>query len=560
MAEAQSLRSRLDGELNQLRTNRYSWWQSWGEKAEYLLPRRYRWLVTPNQYARGLPLNGKIIDSTGTIAARTLASGMMSGITSPTRPWFKLRIAGFGADEVNPVNIWLAECEKRMMHVFQESNFYNAIATLYFDLVIFGTAPMLIYEDFDNVIQCFNPCAGEYYVGINSKLEPSDLWREFTNTTQQLVDEYGLENCSLQVRNAYEAKGGSLQLEWKVVQAIKPNDGTVPEKFKYMDVTYEFGSPTNGEGKDQFLRKRGYHEAPFICPRWDTTGNDAYGRSPADDAMGDVKQLQQETKRKAQAIDKLANPPMIADVELKNQPASTLPGGVTYVAKKDGVGFSPAYQNFRPPVAEMSADIKEVQERIRTIFFNDLFLMISQLQTVRTATEIDARREEKLVMLGPVLERFQTEGLDPIIDRVFAIMSRGGLLPPPPAGIQPGEAIEIQYVSMLAEAQRAANTTGIERFLSQVGNVAAVRPEVLDIIHWDRMMTRYGMVLGNDPSDLCTEEEIAAIRAERAKQQQQQQAMEQSMAAVQGAKTLSETDVGGGTNALSAILNGGQAA
>jgi hypothetical protein len=165
-------RDELEAELNALRTERYSWWVYWGQLATYYIPRRYRWLVTPNQMNRGSPINGAIIDSTGTIAARTLASGMMSGITSPTRPWFKLRIPGINPeDEVNPVNIWLADCTRRMMRVFQESNFYNAIAVLYLDLAVFGTAPMLIYEDFDNVIQCYNPCAASTTSGTMTSCE-----------------------------------------------------------------------------------------------------------------------------------------------------------------------------------------------------------------------------------------------------------------------------------------------------------------------------------------------------------------------------------------------------
>jgi hypothetical protein len=153
------------------------------------------------------------------------------------------------------------------------------------------------------------------------------------------------------------------------------------------------------------------------------------------DALGDIKQLQQEQKRKAQAIDKMVNPPMIADVQLKNQPASLLPGGVTYVTGQNNVGFKPVYE-VRPQIAEMQQDIAEVQNRIRSVFFNDLFMMISQLQTVRTATEIDARREEKLIMLGPVLERSQNEFMDVAIERVFAIMLRAKLFPPPPPNIQ----------------------------------------------------------------------------------------------------------------------------
>jgi len=251
---------------------------------------------------------------------------------------------------------------------------------------------------------------------------------------------------------------------------------------------------------------------------------------------------------------------MVADVELKNKPASTLPGGVTFVTKPTGVGFKPAYENFRPPVQEMMADIQEIQQRVKDIFFNDLFLMISSLDTVRTATEIDARREEKLVMLGPVLERLQTEALDPIIDRVFGIMSRAGLFEDPPAEISRGGAqIEIEYVSMLAEAQRAANTTGMERFLAQLGNVGAVKPEVLDIPHWDRMLTRYAMVLGNDPSDLKSEQELGEFRAAQQKQKAQQNTLNAIPPAADAAKVLSETQVGGGQSALQQILYGGGA-
>jgi len=551
-------RSELESELAGLKTERYSWWVAWSQLATYLLPRRYRWLVTPNQMNRGSPINGAIMDSTGTIAARVLASGMMSGITSPTRPWFKLRIAGFGTDEISPVNIWLAECEKRMMHVFQESNFYNAMAVMYLDLAIFGTAPVIIYEDFENVIQCYNPCAGEYYVWNDPKLRAGGLAREMVMTVRQVVKEFGIENCSQSIKNSYTTGGASLSQEIKIIHFIKPNTGQVNSRFSWYECYLEEG----GSGiEPAFLRKKGFFDAPFICPRWETTGNDAYGRSVGMDALGDVKQLQQETKRKAQAIDKLANPPMVADVELKNQPASTLPGGVTYVTKKDGVGFVPAYQNFRPPVAEMMQDITMIQQRIKEIFFNDLFLMISNLDTVRTATEIDARREEKLVMLGPVLERLQTEGQDPVIDRVFSIMSRGGLLPDPPPEIA-GAPIMVEYVSMLAAAQSAANTTGIERFLAQVGNIAGVHPDVLDIPNWDRMMTRYGLVLGNDPLDINTEDEIGQIRAAKAKAQQaaqMNQVSDTSKGFADAAKNLSATDVGGGTNALQAILGGGPA-
>jgi hypothetical protein len=551
-----TLTSQLEDRLSMMRTDRYSWWIHWAELARYILPRRYRWLVTPNQMTRGSQINTAIVDSTGTTAARALSSGMMSGITSPTRPWFKLRIPGVAKDEANAINNWLADCEQKMMRVFQESNFYNAIAVVYSDLAVFGTAPMIIYQDFENVIHCFNPCAGEYYVNNGPGLHVNTLYREMTYTIAQTVDEFGEDNCSDTVRAAYRRGGGELSREIKIKHAIEPRRQIhgIPEKFTYAEVYWEDGNATNADGKERFLRKRGFYECPFIAPRWDTSGNDAYGRSPGMDALGDIKQLQQETRRKAQAIDKLANPPMVADVELKNQPASTIPGGVTYLTKKDGVGFAPAYQNFRPPIQEIMLDIQEVQERIKVTFFNDLFLMISQLQTVRTATEIDARREEKLIMLGPVLERFQTEALDLIIDRVFNIMLRGNLFEPPPVEVQ-GSRIDVEYVSMLAAAQSAVSTSVIERLLAQVGNIAGVYPQILAIPNWEECIIEYNAKLGGDPRLVKSLEELRAIKEADARRMQAEQAAQASMAGIQGAKLLSETTVGGGKNALETMLN-----
>lgn len=274
------------------------------------------------------------------------------------------------------------------------------------------------------------------------------------------------------------------------------------------------------------------------------------------DALGDIKQLQQEQKRKAQAIDKLANPPMVADVELKNQPASTLPGGITYITKKEGAGFKPVYENFRPPIQELMEDIKQVQDRIQRIFFNDLFLMFQQMEAEpRSAAAVDARREEKMVMLGPVLERFQTEALDPIIDRTFAIMTRFGLIPDPPPQVQ-GRPVQVEYTSMLAQAQRAAETAGIERFLGAIGNSAAIHPDVLDIPNWDVAYERYNSLLGNDPDLVNQPEVIQQLREAKAKQQQLAYMADVGQGAAKAGKTLADTPVGGGQSALTAMMGG----
>lgn len=551
----QKLLEHLHGRLAGLRTNRYSWWVHWLELANYILPRRYKWLVTPNQTSRGSPINGFIIDSSGTLAARNCASGLMAGITSPTRPWFRFGIKGIIRDDANPAALWMSEVESRIMTVMQESNFYTGMGVVYHDLTVFGTGPMYIYEDYDDVIRCYNPCAGEYFVDNSYRLQIDTIYREFTLTTQQVMQEFPDADWSALVRQAANQGGGALTREVVVQCAVEPNDDrfdVVSQRFPYREVYWERGADNN-----QILSARGFHEFPAICPRWDIVSNDAYGRSPGMDALPDIKQLQQETRRKAQAIDKIVNPPMVADVQMKNQPASLLPGGVTYVTgltQSGRPGFAPVYQ-VNPNLADMTNDLNEIKERISRIFFNDLFLMISSLDTVRTATEIDARREEKLVMLGPVLERFQNEALDPAINRIFQIMLRAGLLPPAPPEIQ-GQSLEIEYVSILAMAQRAARTSGIERVLGLGGNMAAVRPDVLDNINFDSAIKTYASDLNVPPKIMNSEEVMDGIRQQRAAQAAADKQAAQMAEAIKGAETLSKTDMSS-RNALTALVGQG---
>jgi len=550
--EAMRLRQHCDQLLIALRNDRMSWWTHWREIADYLIPRRYKWLITANQGNRGSPINQRIVDNTGTVALRVLAAGMMSGITSPGRPWFKLATDNDVLNELGPVKLWLAECQKRLGTVFAESNFYTSLATVYGDLGAFGTGPMIIYHDYDDVIRCFNTCAGEYFLAQDDRQDVSTLCREFVLTVKQVAEMFGLENCSPTIQGAIKTGGAMLTREVKVGHLIEKNSDLIPgapgvKGMPWREVYWELSS-----GSNYLLRTRGFHEKPFIAPRWDIVGNDAYGRSPGMDALGDVKMLQVEQKRKAQAIDKHVNPPMLADVSLRNEPASMIPGGVTYVSNNNGVGFKPIYE-IKPDFQGLAADIKEVQERVKVTFFNDLFMMISQLDTVRTATEIDARKEEKLIQLGPVLERFENEALDPAINCTFDIMLRNGLLPPVPQELS-GQKIKVEYISMLAEAQKAASTAGIERLAGFVGNMAAAKPEVLDNIDFDEAIEEYADMLGVSPKIIVSLVKVRQIRAARNQQMQQQQTLQNSVAAAQGAQTLSQTDVGGGVNALQKMI------
>lgn len=533
-----------------MQNDRLPYWRLWRELADYYLPSRYTYLMSDKERAVRNARNPHILDGTGTRAARVLAAGMMNGITSPSRPWFRLRLPNFDDASNKEARMWLDEVARRMLLVMAESNFYNGLAVMYLDLVIFGTSAMLIYEDYESVIRCYNPNLGEFYICNSERLAVNTFARSFRMSAAQMEARWGKEALSQQVQSALQQGGAQRQAEFEICHLIEPNDTgdkLVPKRFKYRELYWEAAAPAG-----QVLSVAGYNELPGIFPRYELSGNDAYGTCPAMDALGDVIQLQHETKRKAQGLDKMVSPPIIADIQLQHRPSALLPNGITYLSGVNNVGVKPAY-TVNIPIDALTMDIRDLSSRIRETFHNDLFLMISQLDTVRTAAEIYERKEEKLVMLGSVLERFENEALDPAVNRIFSIMDRAGLLPPVPNGLE-GADIEIQYESILSTAQRAVTTAPTERWLQLVAQLSPVYPKAVNIPNFDELLRGYGADIGVPARYIRTQEEVAQLNAQADQLAQAREAAATGGAFVDSAQTLSQTDVGGGANALQQLL------
>jgi hypothetical protein len=435
------------------------------------------------------------------------------------------------------------------------------------DLTVFGTSPMIIYEDEKDVIRCQVPCAGEYYLAVSNSNRVETLNRKFVMTVLQIVQMFGLENCPGSVQEMWRTKGASLDVEFIVAHSIEPNfslpDGQgsalVPlgGHFPWREFYWVWGSST-----ERPLSARGFYEEPFIAPRWAITSNDPYGRSPGMDVLPDIMQLQLESKRKAEAIEKHVRPPLLASFDLKNEPSSALPGHVTYVANLGPqAGMRPVYE-VTPQLQWMVADIKEIQERIKNGFFNDIFRLHSDTTKEQTAFEVQKRDQEKMAVLGPIIDRFQNEGAGPSIKRIFGIIRRRGMLPILPDSLK-GVGFDIEYVSMLAMAQKAAATTSIERVLATAGNLMAADPEIMDNFDLDEAIREYGELMSAPHKIFRDRKAMEAKRNQRRQQQadmaQAQQMKEIAPQTAQTAKVMSDTPVGGASSALDLMLGmGGQ--
>jgi hypothetical protein len=490
------------------------------------------------------------------MSARTLASGMMSGITSPARPWFRLSTGERNLDDIQSVKMWLHQVQSIMYKVFSHSNVYNSLHQLYAELGVFGTAAMGVFHDFENVIWCKPYTVGSYMIGLNSQNISDTFYREYEISVAQCVKQFGLENCSTSVQQQWE-KGNSES--WvQIIHAVEPNDdrdGNSPlaKDKPWRSVYYEKSSGTK-EGTEKFLRESGFDDFPILTPRWDVTAEDVYATDcPGITTLGDTKALQLAERRKYQAIDKMVNPPLQGPSSLKNKVNGGTVGPNDIVWHEEvGNGLRSIY-DFRPDVNVIKAEIMDVEQRIKRGFYEDLFLMLANTDRRQiTAREVAEKHEEKLLMLGPVLERLHTELLDPLIDRTFNILQQNGVLPVPPPELQ-NKDLNVEYVSVLAQAQRLVATGAIDRLVGFTGQLAAIWPEARHKINAMQSVDDYAESLGVDPAIIRSDDEVAIMVEQEQMRAAQAQAMATAQQGVDMAKTASETELNE-NNALGATM------
>jgi hypothetical protein len=468
---------------------------------------------------------------------------MLAGTMSPTRPWFTLETHDTDLMEAIGVKVWLGKVEKLLMAIFNESNFYGMASTYLQELLLFGTAAMTHENDFQDVARFYTHTAGSYMIDTNDRYEPDTLVREFEWTASKIVQQFGIENVSKAVKNAIDANAYG---KWfPVVHFIEPNEdfrenALFAKNKPYRSVYYEPGN--TGADKNLWLRRSGFDERPFYAARWSVTGEDIYGTDcPAMTALGDVKQLQLEERRKAQAVDKMVNPPLGGPPSIRNVPITSLPGGVNIYDSSGQQELKPIYQ-VNPQLRDLRLDLDAIENRIDKAFFVDMFLAISNIEGIQPRNQLDLlqRNEERLLQLGPVLERIQNDFLNDLIERTFNQAARANILPEVPEALA-GSPLKVKYISTLVMAQRAVATQSIDRLVAfSAGLVQSGWEGAIEKLDAEQAVDEYARAVGAPPKLIVPDDIVAERRAVRAEQQAQAAQVEQTQALANAAKMASD--------------------
>lgn len=541
-----------------LRSDFSSYVDQLDEIAQNFSPRRGQYIreASGQDKITGKKLHQQVINTTPLRVSKNAQSGLQAGVTSPSRPWKKVGPADPTLRDVPGSAEFYTELDRTIDFVYAKSNFYRATHTAYGDFVDFGVAAVQIDEHADDIIRCQTHPMGSWVGACNSDGRVDVFYRDYRPHGHEIMTKFGREQLPTEILDKIKLNPYN---RMDLYNAIEPNPfyagrGSIGiPAFKYLSVWW-----IKGHDRD-FIKVHGYHEFPVMVFRmYKSENGDAYGYGAGYDGLGDAKQLQHMERKKLRALDKTVEPPLQAPTALRNKGVSMVSGKVTY---HDGPGKVESLYNLNLPLQYVLQDIDSVQQRLSEMFFEDLFLMItSSVQRQTTAREIEERHEEKLIMLGPVLESINDEFLDPGIDRTLGITRRAGMFPPAPPELE-GSDLKVEYISILAQAQRAIQTIAIEQGVNfAVAAAANGLPSVLDRINADGTVDEYFERIGYPPKGIRSLRDAEELRGLRAQQQQQERNL--ALAGEAAKMTKDVTDAGiTQPNVLSQLLNApGQAA
>ena len=494
----------------------------------------------------------QIIDDAGTKALRTLGAGLQGGLCSPSRPWFRRSMKDPDLSKYGPVKAWLRTVEEAEYSMYRGTNFYNVVHTAFEELGGFGTAPILQMEDPNTVMRFRISTAGEYRIALGEDGTVDTIYRDLWLTAFQLQAMFGRERLSAPVQSAIENNPYSY---FRVIHVVEPRSSRDPNMKDHTNMAFRSLWFEYGENDTQ-LRDSGFEEFPGAVPRWAAIANLAYGLAPGHSALGNIKMLQEMQKSAIKGVHKKVDPPM--KVPSKYKGLLNLTPGATNVVDDDGAGVGSLY-DVNLSIQELEYKIMEIKKDIDATFYADLFLMLSRAndRSDMTATEVVERHEEKLLMLGPTVERQETELLQPILGRGFNIMWRAGLIPEPPKEIQ-GQEMKIEFVSLLAQAQKLVTSQSLHAYLGMAERVQQVSPLSVHKTDYDEFLEQFGDVVGLPPKIVKSKEDTEKSRAAEAQAIAQQKKLEQMQMAAGAAKDLSgvQGESSESLNALKGSMSG----
>ncbi len=504
---AEQLIKRYD-ELKSARAALETYWQ---ELAYYCMPRK-AYITRFKNIGDRFPTD--IYDSTAIQSVNSLAAGMQAYLTNPQTRWAGFTLKNKKLLEIPGTREWLRDCEDQVFNIINQSNFYQENAESYRDLAVIGTHCLDVEEDVETVARFTAIPIEKIVFEEDHNGRVCAVYIEYEFNSEQAVDKFGSDVLSEKIREA--AKKFDVSKKFKFLFCVRKREFYNPGKkdSKNMPIAAYW---IERDAKS-FVKEGGYHEFPFMIAKWAKSSGDVHGAGPSMDVLADVKMLNEMVYTNLIAAQKIADPPLDVPDEAFLKPLDFNPGGINLrnqgaVAAGEKINVIQSGANI--PVALEVENIR--RSMIQRAFFNDLFIVL-QDQNQMTAEEVRARVAERMLLLGPTIGNLITDIIQPVMNRLFNIAARAGILAPPPRGLE-GQEFIVVATSPLARAQKMVELSGFQMSMNIIAQFAQVEPTVLDKIKFDDSVDFIVEITGTNPKLIRDDVEVEEIRSQRAEQQ-----------------------------------------
>ena len=515
-----------------IKSNRGQWENLWQSCAHYCLPQKAN--ITETR-APGTKIKTDIYDMTAIQSAQVFAAGLHSYLTNPASKWFSLAMKDKDLQRNHEIKGWLKDAEDTIFDYINTSNFNQAIHEDYWDFGVFGNSTLYEEKDPIQTIAFHTRPPSEIFILANARGQIDTVYRSFNLTARQAYQKWG-KNAGKKVMDLIEAQ--KVEQPVKFLHIVLPREERDIRKRDARNMP--FGSLYIEPTTKKILSEGGYEEFPFFIGRAYKVSDSEYAYSPASIALADIKMLNTMSRDILEAAQKTLHPPIILPHDGYLLPFRTSAKAINMKLSTNPEDKIETLQLNR----EINLSLEMENHRrasIQKAFFVDLFLMLASLpETKRTATEIAERVNERMLILGPILGRLMHEKLDPIITRTFNILLREEKISPPPEILMERE-YKVIYISPLAKAQRASEMRSINDLVIAVQALQAVDPNAVDNVDTDKIVKRVAEI-SNTGEVLRSDDEVQAIREQRAEAQQIAEAVEGAPKVGQGVKALIESE------------------
>lgn len=546
---------------------------TWLDLGRWAAPHRIKWMEGSGML-EGMRNNAHIVDATHILALRSNVAGFLEGNTSASRPWFRFATSNEDINDRPDVHLWLQRFTNRCIEVLGNSNFYNSAAQFYYDYSVFNTGAHYI-QDLKGKRFYHTLIPGSYYVINDGFNEAKTLIREMSLTVSAIVKAYGVkdkngrytwDNISGNVKKMYE--DGNYTTQWTIVQMVTENDEFDPSKpikgwnQPWLSVSYELGGTgganyqysmefsdllANTKERQKWLEAKPMRRKPFVVGKSDSGMNFEYGETgPTLSSLGLIKSLNKKAIAKDQAIEQMLRPPMQGPANLRKSYITTaansyVPIDPTSFAQGKGNALRSIFE-INPAIPQLVNDVNDMRQQVNKLYYADYLQYLTQNPKTRTAEETKAVLQEQQLVIGPNLQSLNTTYNIPIVENVadYVLFDDPYMKQFPMPDVLGGQYLRPEFISVFAQAQRAADLPAVNQYLDMVEKVGQLNPSIWDKANLDKLADIYEDRLFLPVGINRPQAEVDAKRQAAQAAQQRQQQLQNANDAAGGAQKLAQ--------------------